>query len=449
MILDLSTVVHPFACQETSIKFSQELWTKTLLNARLELENRVNMRKTISLLLVLVLMAMSLIIVMPAFSSIDISENMWVSKAPMQQARGELGVIAVNGKIYAIGGTTTEGGWPYTGGIVATNEEYDPATNRWTFKQPMPTPRKNFGIAVYDNKIYCIGGEEIYRNESRAPLTNVNEVYNPATDTWETKEPMPTPRSALRANVVNGKIYLIAGHDPNVHFKPGASTHNEVYDPSTDSWSTKQPIPDPIGNYGSAVFGDKIYIIGGYAEVPWPRFDLNQIYDTTNDGWSYGTPLSEDFASAVCAVTTGLMAPKQIYVFGEKTVLSYNPSNDTWTSGSDIPTGRGGSGVAVVNDFIYVIGGETADGIPFSADPPTLKKYSTNEQYAPIGYGTSDIIPTPSPTVPELSCLPSNDRNAPHLELIDYLLPISIILVIIMVSVLLYRSHRKTTNVSN
>ena len=55
---------------------------------------------------------------------------------------------------------------------------------------------------------------------------------------------------------------------------------------------------------------------------------------------------------------------------------------------------------------------------------------------------------SPSPTVPESSYLPPNDRNAPHLELIDYLLPISIILVIIMVSVLLYRRHQKTIMVS-
>jgi N-acetylneuraminic acid mutarotase len=386
----------------------------------------------------------SLLLATPAFGNTP-AENTWVQKAPMQQARGELGVATVNGKIYAIGGTTTEGRWPYTGGIVATNEEYDPATNGWTFKQSMPTPRKNFGIAVYENKIYCIGGEEIYKNESRAPLTNVNEVYDPATDTWETKEPMPTPRSDLRANVVNGKIYLIAGHDPNVHFKPGASTHNEVYDPLTDSWSTKQPITDPIGNYGSAVFGDKIYLMGGYAEVPWPRFDLNQIYDTTNDSWSYGTPLPEDFASAICVVTTGYMAPKQIYVFGEKNVLSYNPNNDTWTSGADIPTGRGGSGVAVVNDFIYVIGGETADGIPFSADPPALKKYATNEQYTPLSYTPlSYVTPDPSLIEPTPTSTPPTDRNPPHLEPIEYLLPIGIILaVVILLSVLLFRKYQK------
>jgi len=51
---------------------------------------------------------------------------------------------------------------------VGTNEEYDPATNRWTYKTPKPTSGGGFGIAVYKNKIYCIGD-------------NVNEVYDPVT----------------------------------------------------------------------------------------------------------------------------------------------------------------------------------------------------------------------------------------------------------------------------
>ena len=222
------------------------------------------MGKTPAMLLVLVfLMSLCSIVANPAFSSVEATENSWISRAPMHEARASLGVAAVNGKIYAIGGSTRQGSWPYAGGIVATNEEYDPATNTWVFKTPMPTSRMDFGIAVYNNKIYCIGGEVISKDDSKAPLTNVNEVYDPATDTWETKEPMPTPRSGVRANVVNGKIYLIGGNDPNVHFEPGASTHNEVYDPETDSWTTKTPMLAAASGYASAVFGDKIYVIGG------------------------------------------------------------------------------------------------------------------------------------------------------------------------------------------
>jgi len=367
------------------------------------------MRKSIAVILVLVFLTAScLVVAKPAFSSADV-EDTWASKAPMHEARGGLGVAAVNGKIYAIGGSTLQGSPPYTGGIVATNEEYDTATDTWVFKKPMPTPRMDFGIAVYNNKIYCIGGEEIFKDDSKAPLTNVNEVYDPVTDTWETKAPMPTPRSGLRANVVNGKIYLIGGNDPNVHFEPGASPHNEVYDPATDSWTTKTPMLAAASNHASAVFGDKIYVIGGLIGGPSEglRFDLNQIYDTEDDSWSYGTPVPFNVVGEAGA-TTGVNAPKRIYVFGEiwdfgedhkYSVRVYDPESDSWAVGADIPTDRGGFGIAVVDDMLHVIGGETADGIPFSADPPSIRKYATNEQYMPFGYGT--VPPVVSVLSPE------------------------------------------------
>jgi N-acetylneuraminic acid mutarotase len=320
----------------------------------------------------------------------------------MHEARAGLGVATVNGKIYAIGGSTRQGSWPYAGGIVATNEEYDPVTNTWAFKTPMPTPRMDFGIAVYNNKIYCIGGEEIFKDDSKAPLTNVNEVYDPTTDTWETKTPMPTPRKGLRANVVNGKIYLIGGNDPNVHFEPGASTHNEVYDPATDSWTTKTPMPAAASDYASAVFDDKIYVIGGLIGEGFSlRFDLNQIYDTEQDSWSFGAPLTQRYGGVVGGGTAGFMAPQRIYVFGDYDVIAYDPESDSWTDGADIPTDRGGFGVAVLDDMLYVIGGGTGvstSGIPFSGDPPIITLYATNERYIPFGYGTiSPVVCLVSP----------------------------------------------------
>ena len=106
--------------------------------------------------------------------------------------------------------------------ILTTNEEYDPATDSWLFKNPMPTPKSHFGIAVYQNKIYTISG-----------ANGANEVYDPTTDTWENKTALPNPRVGITANAVNGKIYVIGG----------ASTSNDEYDPATDSWTTKMPLP--------------------------------------------------------------------------------------------------------------------------------------------------------------------------------------------------------------
>jgi N-acetylneuraminic acid mutarotase len=152
--------------------------------------------KKLGLLLILTLVTAPCFAFEPVSAS---SPNSWTTKAFMPTARAQLGVAVVNGKIYAIGGGNNTAAGPT---VLSVNEEYDPATNTWTTKEPMPTARHSFGIAVYENKIYCIGGS------INGPMLAVNEVYDPATDTWETKTPMPTPRAALSANVVTDKIYL-------------------------------------------------------------------------------------------------------------------------------------------------------------------------------------------------------------------------------------------------
>ncbi len=253
----------------------------------------------------------------------------------------------------------------------------------------MPTPMSEFGIAVYNNKIYCMEDD-------------VNQVYDPANDTWENRTPMPTPRHRLGASVVDGKIYIIGGYDRSLPYGGDATAINEVYDPEADTWSTKAPMLAEKCDYASAVVGDKIYIIGG-GSLSQPLATETQIYNTKTDSWSYGTPFPYEYLSfkflekEKAGVTTGLDAPKRIYIFagiyetGEETEYSvqiYNPENDSWTGGADIPTERTGFGVAVLDDLFYVIGGGTAKGIPFDPTPPTLTKYATNECYTPFGYGT-------------------------------------------------------------
>jgi N-acetylneuraminic acid mutarotase len=343
----------------------------------------ISMRKSFALLLVLVFLTASFIITVKPVSAASQNSGFWTSKAPMHQARGGLGVAAVNGKIYAIGGSIEIGvGNPnpiISGGtVISTNEEYNAASDSWAFKASMPTARTDFAIVAYQNKIYCIGGR------ASSGYTGVNEVYDPATDTWETKAPMPTARVPLQANVVSGKIYLIGGY-PN-------ETLNEVYDPATDSWTTKASISSGISfGYASAVVDNKIYVIGGISK----DYNLNQIYDAVTDSWSYGAPPSSLMygwsGGAAAAATTGVWAPKRIYVISAVSTSNqvYDPKTDSWIVGANVPTKRQHLGVAVVDDTLYAIGGRTYHfAYPDDTYGVTVTEYASNEQYTPIGYGT-------------------------------------------------------------
>ncbi|MBC8229460.1 hypothetical protein H8E77_07935 [bacterium] len=79
----------------------------------------------------------------------------WTKKSDMPTAKSGASTSVVNRKIYVIGGTTT--GFPYSG-VVSTVEEYDPATDTWTKKANMPTVRCMLSTSAVDGKIYAIGG---------------------------------------------------------------------------------------------------------------------------------------------------------------------------------------------------------------------------------------------------------------------------------------------------
>jgi hypothetical protein len=191
---------------------------------------------------------------------------------------------------------------------------------------------------------------------------------------------MPTARKSLCANVVDDKMYLIGGSKPYYTWEAVPNV-NEVYDPSTDTWTTKTPSPTRVSAYASAVVNNKIYVIGGSS-------NLTQIYDPESDTWRYGTPIPNAVTGAAAGATTGVMAPKMIYVIGGigtfKLNQVYDPEKDAWSMGAQMPTARSNPGIAVVNDVLYAIG-----------------DYTENEQYIPFGFGVEAVPPIISIASPE------------------------------------------------
>ncbi len=152
----------------------------------------------------------------------------------------------MNGKLYAIGGGTS-------GGRLATNESYTPG-DVWVTKSSMPTALESFAAAVVGGKFHALGGQQ------NGAVYTVNLVYDPGTDRWTGRAPMPQPRAASSngAGVINGIVYVPGGHGGD-----GLYTKSlYAYNPSTNAWSSKAPMPAAIGCGGSGVLGSKLYVYG-------------------------------------------------------------------------------------------------------------------------------------------------------------------------------------------
>ncbi len=332
------------------------------------------MSKSLVLALFLFSLLVSCVVVANPIAANTVTPNSWVELAPIHQARSNLQVSVVNGEIYALGGLAENGS-------VCTNEQYNPDKNNWVFKTPMPVTSSAFETAVYNNKIYCIA-------------QGLNELYNPATDFWENKSIVNLPENWL-ANVVGDKIYIIS---PSVTL---------AYDPLNDSWSTKTPMPISKLVYASAVINNRVYIIG--SNFGAPSSSSLQIYDPKTDSWSTGStpPLA---TAGGAGATTGVNAPKEIYVIGDESTKVYNQLNDTWSFGAAMPTDRSEIGIAVLNDKLYAIGGSAVHGTwsPYG-ETYTVTYLNNVEVYTPFGYGT--VSPTISIDTPKSINYSSNELS--------------------------------------
>jgi hypothetical protein len=197
----------------------------------------------------------------------DPEDDIWEVRedARILEPRYAFPAVAVRGLIYAIGGITP-GNRPDP-----RTEVYDPDTNEWKRLADIPTPRMAPAGAAVDGIIYVIGGET--GGWWEGPLTGVMEAYDPATDTWTAKAPMPTARFHFDVAVVDSKIYAVAGW-PNLGGGEGGPTQVvEIYDPATDTWTAGVELEERFGNHACAAVDGVIYTTGGYGHFNFLAYD--------------------------------------------------------------------------------------------------------------------------------------------------------------------------------
>jgi len=159
----------------------------------------------------------------------DIASNTWRVRSPMLTARNHLGAAAIGRMIYAVGGRT---GSAFSGGAssnISANEAYDIANDRWEPRAPLPTPRSGLGVVAVGGRVHALGGEGYIGDFGGTFRTH--ESYDPQMNTWRAEERMPTPRHGFAIAVVAGSVYAISGRNVPGGGGPAVDlTVNEVFD---------------------------------------------------------------------------------------------------------------------------------------------------------------------------------------------------------------------------
>ena len=115
----------------------------------------------------------------------------WVRLAEFPEPTEELVGASAGGKLYVFCGLAP--GWKPMGLVNA----YDPATDTWTKKKPIPIASHHVAFTEYRGKIYAFGGFVLPQAGPPAwvPINNAWE-YDPAEDSWKALAPVSTRRGS-------------------------------------------------------------------------------------------------------------------------------------------------------------------------------------------------------------------------------------------------------------
>jgi N-acetylneuraminic acid mutarotase len=213
----------------------------------------------------------------------DIATDSWSVVAPLPEPLHHVAVTGLEGKLYAVGGFA---------GPFAQREPvdslsaYDPALDRWQRRAPLPTPRGAAAAVVIDGLVYALGGERRGPSGGVGDYESVTDVavYDPRTDRWEILPPMRYPRNHLHAGAVEGRIYAVGGRDSS---DPLMSVVEE-YDPTTRTWRERAPMPTGRSGGAAALLSGKLYVFGGEGNPDHPLgvFPQVEAYDPATDSWA-------------------------------------------------------------------------------------------------------------------------------------------------------------------
>lgn len=264
----------------------------------------------------------------------------------------------------------------------------------WRVYATMPVPQQEGAADVVDGRIYSVAGFVGQVTEA----SSLVQVYDVAADRWSQGPALPERLQHPAAAALGGKLYVVGGfYGGFAQREPAQSLW--AFDPATEQWERRASLPTARGAPSAVALSGRLYVLGGERRVPdGGPADYESVadvatYDPATDRWETLPPLRQARNHLGADVIDG-----RIYAVGGRdaatllltTLEVYDPATRVWQERAPMPTGRSGHGAAAFGGRLYVFGGEGN-----TANPRGV--FGEVEAYDPATdtWALLDTMPTP------------------------------------------------------
>ena len=192
-------------------------------------------------------------------------------------------------------------------------------------------------------------------------------VGGPSTIGWSTVASQAFTNSEAQGAVVGGKLYVFGGFD-STKACCTPTRRAFVYDPTTNAWTPIADLPKGVTHAGMATDGTDIFYAGGYIEN---AAQTGQIFGT-REVWRYSPATNAYTALPLLPVERAggqlVVLGGELHYFGGTNLARTQDVGDhyvlalsggtSWTTKASLPNPRHHMGAAVLDGFIYAIGGQ-------------------------------------------------------------------------------------------
>ncbi|MBA3470763.1 MAG: hypothetical protein H0T53_14090, partial [Herpetosiphonaceae bacterium] len=256
---------------------------------------------------------------------LNTSTNTWSAGPNLPAGRGGAGAAMVGRKIYFYGGATRTAG-QFNDTDRADHYVLNLDTGVWTTAAALPNPRNHLGGVALNGKVYALGGQH-NRDEKSGNQTQV-DVYDPASNTWSRAADLPHGRGHITSSVftVNGRIMLVGG-TLNGGDNGLASDDVLLYDPASNVWLDLPPIPGIRKTPVASISGNTLVVSTG-AGYGATSNTWTAVFPET---WEVAATMP----TALGEVAGGIISNK-LYLVGESNsaTLAFDLSRGSWSSAS-------------------------------------------------------------------------------------------------------------------